>query len=138
MPIDKAKQIGAMALFNEKYGDIVRVVKIGKSIELCGGTHASNTKDIEKFAISSYETKGSNLYRIEAVTGGKIEDTLFDIIKPYNDEMIKLLMKAKEIIDDAKEMGIKLEFDVDIDHSNLVLIKILYLIEMSYNMYNKK
>ena len=116
MPIDKAKQIGAVALFSEKYGDIVRVVKIGKSIELCGGTHATNTKDIERFAISSYESKGSNLYRIEGVTGAKIEDTLFDIIKPYNDEMIKLLMKAKEILDEAKEMGIKLDFDVDIDN----------------------
>lgn len=117
MPIDKAKQIGAMALFNEKYGDIVRVVKIGKSIELCGGTHATNTKDILRFAISSYESKGSNLYRIEAVTGLKIEDSLFDIIKPYNDEMIKLLMKAKEILDEAKEMGIQLDFDVEIDNS---------------------
>ena len=117
MPIDKAKQLGAMALFDEKYGDVVRVVKIGKSMELCGGTHASNTRDIGKFAIYSYESKGSNLYRIEAVTGAKIEDTLFDIIKPYNDEMIKLLMKAKEIIDEAKEVGIHLEFDVDIDHS---------------------
>jgi alanyl-tRNA synthetase len=116
MPIDKAKQIGAMALFNEKYGDVVRVVKIGKSIELCGGTHATNTKDVERFAIYSYESKGSNLYRIEATTDGKIEDTLFNIIKPYNDEMIKLLMKAKEIMDEAKEVGIRLEFDVDINH----------------------
>lgn len=116
MPVDKAKQIGAMALFNEKYGDVVRVVKIGKSIELCGGTHATNTKDVERFAIYSYESKGSNLYRIEATTDGKIEDTLFNIIKPYNDEMIKLLMKAKEIMDEAKEVGIRLEFDVDINH----------------------
>ena len=117
MPIDKAKQIGAMALFSEKYGDIVRVVKIGKSIELCGGTHATNTRDILKFAIYSYESKGSNLYRIEAATGPKIENTLFNIIKPYNDEMIKLLMKAKEIMDEAKEVGIQLDFDVEIDHS---------------------
>ena len=116
MPIDKAKQIGAMALFNEKYGDIVRVVKIGKSIELCGGTHATNTKDIQRFAIYSYESKGSNLYRIEATTGNKVEDTLFNIIKPYNDEMIKLLIKAKEIIEEAKGVGIHLEFDVDINH----------------------
>lgn len=116
MPLDKAKQLGAMALFSEKYGDTVRVVKIGKSIELCGGTHASNTKEIGKLAIYSCESKGSNIYRIEAVTGDKIEQTLFETIKPYNDEMIKSLMKAREIIDDAKNNGIKLDFDVDINN----------------------
>ena len=117
MPIDKAKKLGAMALFDEKYSDIVRVVKMGKSIELCGGTHASNTKDIFKFAIFSYESKGSDVYRIEAVTNTKIDQTLFNIIKPYNDEMIKLLMKAKGILDDASKRGIQLHFDVDIDNS---------------------
>jgi len=114
MPIDKAKEMGAMALFSEKYGDMVRVVKIGKSIELCGGTHTSNTKLIGKAAIYNIESKGSNIYRIEAVTNDKIEETLFNAIKPYNDEKIKLLMKAKEILDEAKQNGIKLDFDVDI------------------------
>lgn len=116
MPLNKAKEIGAMALFSEKYGEKVRVVKIGKSIELCGGTHAANTKEIKKLAIYSCESKGSNIYRIEAVTGDKIEQTLFEEIKPYNDEMIKLLMKAREILDDARNSGIKLEFDVDINN----------------------
>jgi alanyl-tRNA synthetase len=114
MPIDKAKGMGAMALFSEKYGDMVRVVKIGKSIELCGGTHVSNTSEIKNLAITSCESKGSNVYRIEAVTNDKIEDTLMDVIKPYNDEKIKLLMKAREILDEAKQNGMKLEFDVDI------------------------
>lgn len=117
MPIDKAKQLGAMALFTEKYGEVVRVVKMGKSIELCGGTHANNTKDINRFAIFSYESKGSNTYRIEGVTGKKIENTLFEVIRPYNDEMIKLLMKAKTILDEASKKGIALNFDVDIDNS---------------------
>lgn len=117
MPIDKAKQLGAIALFTEKYGDMVRVVKMGKSVELCGGTHASNTKDIQQFAIFSYESKGSNTYRIEATTGKKIEKVLFDTIKPYNDEMIKLLMKAREILDEAHKCGIVLDFDVTIDNS---------------------
>ena len=116
MPIDKAKELGAMALFSEKYGDIVRVVKIGKSIELCGGTHASNTKDIKKMAIVNCESKGSNIYRIEAVTNEKIENALFEAIKPYNDEMVKLLLKSREIIDSAKSEGIKLAFDVDINN----------------------
>jgi len=116
MPIEKAKEMGAMALFSEKYGDIVRVVKIGKSIELCGGTHVSNTKEIGDLAIYSCESKGSNVYRIEAVTGDKIEQTLFETIKPYNDEKIKLLMKAKEILENARNNGIKLEFDVDLNN----------------------
>ena len=116
MPLDKAKELGAMALFSEKYGDTVRVVKIGKSIELCGGTHASNTSEIGSFAIFNCESKGSNLYRIEATTGPKIEHTMLDVIKPYNDEKVKLLMKARELLEDARNSGIKLEFDVDINN----------------------
>ena len=117
MPITKAKEMGAMALFSEKYGDTVRVVKIGKSIELCGGTHATNTKDIVRLAITSCESKGSNVYRIEAVTTEKIEQALSEIIRPYNDEMVKLLLKAKDIIEEARNNGIKLTFDVEIDNS---------------------
>ncbi|MBQ3468724.1 MAG: alanine--tRNA ligase [Bacilli bacterium] len=116
LPIEKAKQLGAMALFNEKYGDIVRVVKMGKSMEFCAGTHVSNTKDIKEFAITSYESKGSNVYRIEAVTADKIESALTEITKPYHDEIIKLLMKAKSIIDAAEKEGLSLNFDVDIEN----------------------
>ncbi len=123
MPLDKAKKLGAMALFNEKYGDEVRVVKIGKSIELCGGTHASNTKEIGDLAIYSCESKGSNIYRIEAATGSKIESIVEETVKPYNDEKIKLLMKAREILDDARKNGIKLEFDVDINNDKPVSYK---------------
>ncbi|MBR5369790.1 MAG: alanine--tRNA ligase [Bacilli bacterium] len=115
MPIDKAKEMGAMALFSEKYGDMVRVVKIGKSIELCGGTHVSNTSEIKNLAITLCESKGSNVYRIEAVTNDKIESSLIDIIAPYNEEKIKLLMKARNILDEAEKSGIKLNFDVDIN-----------------------
>ncbi len=117
MPLDKAKKLGAMALFGEKYGDNVRVVKIDKSIELCGGTHVANTKDIKSFAIYNFESKGSNTYRIEAVTGSRLENTLFEVIKPYNDEMVKLLIKAKEILALANKQNIKLNFDVEIDNS---------------------
>ena len=118
MPIDKAKQLGAMALFSEKYGDMVRVVKIGKSIELCGGTHVANTKEIENFAIYTCESKGSNVYRIEATTGSRSEMALYEAIKPYNDEMVKLLTKAKGIVDDANSMDIDINFNVNIDNSN--------------------
>lgn len=123
MPLDKAKKLGAMALFSEKYGETVRVVKIGKSIELCGGTHTPNTKNIKHLAICSCESKGSNVYRIEAVTADKIEVTLYNIIKPYNDEMIKLLMKAREILEEARNEGIKLDFNVEIDNKKPVSYK---------------
>lgn len=114
MSIEDAKNSGAMALFSEKYGDSVRVVTIGDSKELCGGTHIKNTNEIEKIAIFSVESKGSNVYRIEACTNDAIENTLLDVIKPYNDEKIKLLMKARNIISQAKQEGITLEFDCNI------------------------
>ena len=123
MPIDKAKKLGAMALFNEKYGDEVRVVKIGKSIELCGGTHASNTSEINRLAIYSCESKGSNVYRIEAATGDKIESIIEETIKPYNEEKAKLLLKAREILEDARNNGIKLEFEVDLNTDKPVSYK---------------
>lgn len=114
MPLEKAKQLGAMALFTEKYADNVRVVKIGKSIELCGGTHATNTQEIKKFAIYNFENKGSYTYRIEATTGNRIDSLLFEVIEPYNNNIMKLLLKAKEIIAGAKKEGINLDFDIDL------------------------
>ena len=114
MPLEQAKKLGAMALFSEKYGDTVRVVKIGKSIELCGGTHVANTKEIGNLAIYSWESKGSNIYRIEGATGKQIEKALYQAIQPYNDEKLKQLMKAREILEETKKHGLKLEFNVDI------------------------
>lgn len=117
MSLDDAKKTGAMALFTEKYGNTVRVVEFGDSKELCGGTHVKNTRDIEKFAILSLENKGSNIYRIEAATADNIESNIFLAIKPYNDEMIKQLMRAKNIVSKAKQENITLSFDVTIDNS---------------------
>ena len=114
MSLEDAKKTNAMALFSEKYDKLVRVVKIKDSIELCGGTHIKNTNEIKKLSIYMIKSIGSNTYRIEAVTNDRIENTLLKTIKNYNDEKIKLLMKAKNIIKNAKAMGINLLFDVDI------------------------
>ncbi|MDD3392967.1 MAG: alanine--tRNA ligase-related protein, partial [Bacilli bacterium] len=111
-----AKQTGAMALFDEKYGNEVRVVSMADSKELCGGTHVQNVSDIEKFAIKSLENKGNSVYRIEGVTADKIDEALFLAIKPYNDEMIKLLVKAKKIVADALADDIHLDFDFNINN----------------------
>ena len=119
MGLDDAKKKGAMALFSDKYGDIVRVVTMGDSIELCAGTHVKNTKDIKKFAIANVDNKGSDTYRVTASSDTNIKDALQREIDKYNEMVSKLLDKAKKIILEAKKLDIDIVFDFDMEKKEL-------------------
>ena len=110
--INEINKNEVMALFNEKYGDVVRLVEFDGSKELCGGTHVKNTSLINSFSILSFESKGSNVYRIEAATGPRREEKLLEYSKMYIDELVKLTIKAKSILQEAGNEHIKLDYEI--------------------------
>ncbi|MFK8061035.1 MAG: alanine--tRNA ligase [Polaribacter sp.] len=93
--MEKAIADGAMALFGEKYGDTVRAIKFGKSIELCGGTHVKNTADIWHFKIKSEGAVAAGIRRIEAITNDAVKDFYFD-----NN---RALFEIKDLLNNTKE-----------------------------------
>lgn len=123
MPIEQARKEGAMALFGEKYGDVVRTVKVIEtddkyySMELCGGTHVQKTGDIGMFKIISESSVGSGIRRIEAVCGSacekyveSLENKIDEIASVLKTSKVMVVPAIEKMIQDSKNLETEISF----------------------------
>jgi len=114
-PIAEAQAMGAMALFGEKYGETVRVIQFGSSIELCGGTHVASTGTIGMVRIVAESSIAAGIRRIEAITGKAVEDLLdaqqdtLNEAKEVLNNAPNVLMAIKKLSEEATELRKKIE-----------------------------
>ena len=150
MSIEDAKKAGAMALFSEKYGNLVRVVDMTVSKELCGGCHVLKTGDIEEFMIASYESIGSGIFRITGTTSNEAFKLLKENLTNVYSDINLLVAKANKLINEHKNLNISntviyqepqskgYQYILDLRKEETRLQKALHDLELEINKANRE